>query len=667
MPVLNKINEITPHLNDTISRSDLYRRYRRAFDCLLDLDDLTMPFGPRDMIYVHDEEFEDNIYSVIEDMNDTISIVIGYAGVGKSTSLRYKFGYYHPAPVFYKKNEKVLIFPSNFNGHLETRENYEGENCNIDSDVVRDDLRKRIESVCSFLESRCFGLKERFLSKEGQEEFYNYLKETNPKTLENLSFSDMMELNEEEQKKKRLEYAYNNEKFIFIATKLKYYMGCKECSCEKIILILDDIEPLLYDQQKALVMQYSRFISCMKNRLESISEKPFIINLIISMRPYTYRELNRDEAFRAFYITRQVYKFNTLDFGELLQKKIEYYSNEIPHKNKTSWNEACNILKILVGKFDSRYSEMVKNLNLWNIRDSINIFKSILMNRMWIQRNMEKTAAFSISEDNYIFNNITVLRAISCGSEHTYRYHLDNLVPNILQNSRNGRKNYCFIILSIMRHFTIGTSIENLYGSDPKEFGELCKMYCYMFPNKSNINQDVEYALNFLFYSKILLKGINDIKDEKHGEGKLVLQEGNLLYLSPRGYEVWNMLGSDSVYLELCREDIFRNYEGIEEFALSSYELMRTGKQEMIFVDLLRMLLELINEEENYVRYAIDHGTLPQYLNAFGNVVIGKILLSGIDNSIIYSCNGWRDDINEMRKNVIEGITHIEKMFDENS
>lgn len=637
---------------DSIAKSDIYTRYRVAFDKLLTLDDMTMPYGPGDMFYVSDSDFEEDIRAVLNDTDDSMSVVIGYGGVGKSTSLRHIFKYKSPGATFYGEDERVLVFSAHYNGHVASGEGDTG------CIAVREDLRQRIDSVCSFLEKHCDGLYERFVSDKGQDEYYAYIEKTNGQVLENLSYKEKLSLSMEEQRLEKLERATEKDGFTCAATKLKYYMGCKECHCEKIVIILDDIEPLLYKKQRELVMQYSKFISCMKNRLEEISEKPYSVNLIMSMRPYSYMELNRDEAFKAFFITRHIFKQNRIDFGEFLEKKIRYYSAEIPHINEKSWNEACEILKIFTTKFGSQYSEMIKNLVLWDTRESVGVFKDVLMNRVWIQRNMEKMAAFSINEDNYVFNNITVLRAISCGSSFIYRELEDNPIPNILQNSR-GDECWWFQILSIIAHFRPKSKTQYTYGSEPEKVSRMYNMYKVVFPNMDGMKEKIKYSLDFLLKNKIVMRGINDVNDK----GQEQISDDTLLHLSPRGYELVRMAGNDSVYLELCREAVYRDYSCEGSICQSSYELMRTGNQYMIFVDLLWFVLELLEEEEKYIKYSSTHNTLPQYINAFGKNVISSMFLAGIENSIRYS--GHDDDgrIIDVRNRVNEKIMKLQMML----
>lgn len=155
------------------------------------------------------------------------------------------------------------------------------------------------------------------------------------------------------------------------------------------------------------------------------------------------------------------------------------------------------------------------------------------------------------------------------------------------------------------------------------------------------------------------MRGINDVNDK----GQEQISDDTLLHLSPRGYELVRMAGNDSVYLELCREAVYRDYSCEGSICQSSYELMRTGNQYMIFVDLLWFVLELLEEEEKYIKYSSTHNTLPQYINAFGKNVISSMFLAGIENSIRYS--GHDDDgrIIDVRNRVNEKIMKLQMML----
>lgn len=634
--------------NERGARSDLYTRYKIAFDKILPLNDTRFNSKKDLATYLPDKDLDLELESVKKDESDSLSILIGYGGIGKSTSLKHFFNFSSSVPTFIS-DERIIVFPAIFNGNVINTEKKE----NI-SDQIQNNLALRIDSVCTLLENEYPDLKKEFYSDKGQSEFYEYIYKTNPRILELLPYDQRLNLTEEEEKMKKLHYAYNNERFICSATKLKYYLGNKKCISSKIIVILDDIEPLPYKVQIELVMQYSRFFECMRNTFDTGLNKEYVINGIFSMRPHTYRILKEYRAFKAFFVTRVIYKNNMLDLAEFFRRKIKFYTDSIAHENKASWNEACRVLDILNKKFNARYSTMIKNLSLWNTRDAIALYKQVLENRVWIQRNMEKTAGFTVSEDNYIFNNITVLRAIACNHYYVYAQRENCCVPNVLLNTADNRKNYSLIIMYIFLLFHAGDEEKDwLYGKKFMSYKEIIDCFVKTFPDMDEIKDDVKVAIKYLFQQKVLRKSINDTDKIEFLDSPNSLNNASLLYLSPKGSEIWKMLSSDSVYLELCREDYYRDYDNPENIKESSYELMLAGKQILIFYDLISLLLELINMEYIYIQTATKNQTIDIYKNYFGNSVIIEYLYLGVSRSIDYSGNSGDKEL-RVRKALLE-------------
>ena len=649
-----RINELVGTKYEQTAYSDLYTRYKVAFDKLLALEDIREPFGPGGLVYLPDEQFESELNGIFTDIEDTVSVVIGFPGVGKSTTLRYVFNYESPGASFYDHNGvKALIFAAHYNGHVNSDIMEDGARAKL---ALRDDLQQRIESVCSYIEEFYPVLWSRFTSELGKEEFYKYLKKTNRQVLQHLSYEDMMTLAPSERRDKELALAFEKERFTYMATKLKYYMGCKEFPEDRLVVILDDIEPLSFELQKELVMQYNKFLKCMLNGDESIAEKPFTVNLIISMRPYTYCLLNKVQEMTAFTKRRRIFRRNHINFGKLLEKKISYYTDEIPKENSESFENACIVLRRLMDKFDYQYSEMVKNLTNWNIRDSVNIFRDILKNRNWIQRNMERTASFSIDEGHYVFNNITVLRTISCGSKFYYRESDENLIPNLLQNARGG-DSYCFVLLSLFALFKPYDVQGYSYTNDPETIGNIKKTYFEIFPKMEGLDKKIDFAISYLYRKKVLLHGIDNKNYDE-------LRDDTLLQFSPKGYELARMIRNDSVYMEVCREAIYRDYSSDYRCSQSSYELMRQGKQYKIFKDLLVLQGELLDEEEFYIRFAEEVGSLSRYITAFGGLVSGMFLI-GIEKSIKYSGYIGDDRVYPLKREIEQRIQELSERLDE--
>ncbi len=659
-----RINEMSIYRNSVSQKSDLYTRFKPAFERLLRLNDFRNNSPKGRELYIPDEELDKELDDILRDNADSLSILIGYAGIGKSTSLRNYFNYTNSVPE-YQADKKILIFPASYNGcvntEVENELSYDIDEKSELAQKVREDMTLRIESINSYLEEKYEELKRTFDSEEGQMEFYQYLRKTNAHVLEHVPYNERRKLSKKEEIMKRLEYACEKEKFICAATRLKYYLGKDICECEKVIVILDDIEPLPYAQQKVLIMQYARLFECLKNTCRELSNKEYVVNVIIGMRPHTYRIMKEYRAFKAFYINNEILKRNMVDIGKLFQKKIEIYEDEIPHENIDSWNSAKRAVGILSNKFHSRYAEMIKNLSIWNTREAMDIYKRVLENRVWVQKNIEKASSFVINVDDYIFNNITVLRAIACRNNYVYKHYEGEIVPNILYSTPE--RNYGFLCMCVFACFHMDEKVDYAYGTESISYAELLNRLVTSFTGYQSIEEDAKKVINYLFINKLLRKSINDTDKLELLDKEESLKEDSLLYLSPRGFEIWRMIESDSVYMELCREDCYRNYDETEKNSESSYELFLNGQQDVIFKDLLGFLYELLDEEMKYINFANENHTIDIYKGHFGSHVMFKRFYTGIKRSIEFSGYLGYSSLNENLEKVEEKIYTIESFL----
>lgn len=623
-----KISQVSPLRNMVCSKSDIYRKYRIQIDKLISSSDIRPGSEEEKLFYIQDVETEGKLQAIYEDEADSLSLFIGYAGIGKSTVLRNFFNFNNSA-ISESGDGNAIIFPMSCNGRV------------LDDKEIIDDFTIRISSVCAFLEMKEPELGRWFSTASGQHSFYEYINNTNPKILEHVPYNEYIASSPSELESKKLNYAFLKERFIFMATKLKYYLGRNECRYNKIIVILDDVEPLPYYAQKKLIMQYVRFYECMRNVYEVNSEKKYVVNMLISIRPHTNRILNAENDFKAYYVTREIIKEDMVDLHELFTRKILYYSKKVTIENKDSWDIATRILLILSGKFNGKYKNLIKNISLLNTRDALKAYALVLSNRIWIQKNADKNPEFTIKESDYLFNNITVLRALACEQYYVYARRGQYLVPNILLNSMD--KNYSIINLCLLNCFLREDGKNYSYGKEYKTGEDISKFFMEVFPNYPCLEEDVNKMTKYFYNEKILRKSINDTeREESQDEEGMTLQ--SKLYLSPKGYEIANMLSSDSVYFELCREEYYRIMD-TEPSAQSSFELMQTGKQITIFCDLLILLKELIAEEQKFLLYAKEHHTIELYHLYFGNEILCERIYQGVCRSIEYSGNMYDRDI----------------------
>lgn len=105
-------------------------------------------------------------------------------------------------------------------------------------------------------------------------------------------------------------------------------------------------------------------------------------------------------------------------------------------------------------------------------------------------------------------------------------------------------------------------------------------------------------------------------------------------YVSSRGEEIWEMFTTDSVLMEMYRED-FVFADGTTR--LPSKELMDNGEQTVIFLDLIKMENILCDEEEKMIKIALTNQSYSKYISMFGNKSLTEHMLEGIQRSLEYS------------------------------
>lgn len=615
-----KINQISTLKDKRGVESDIFRRFRYAFYNILSS-------SGREETYIHDFETEQKLLDAFNIQNNTLLFLIGYAGIGKSTVLRYFYGFKNASPLI-DEEKRAIIFPNIFNGNL----------MNWEEDKFVDELSRRICTVCSLLERKYPELREIARSEAGQEELYEYICETNPHILQHVSYEEVFDLDRKQELLLRLSKAERKDPLIFTATRLKYYLGKRCCGCDKIVILVDDVEPLSYKAQKYLVLQYSKLFDCMQNVASAVKEKDYLVKVIFSVRPYTYRHLLKERDFMAYFISTPIYKSSMIDLAQYFTDKVKKYEPFIPNENKKSWDDAIKALDILCTKFQSYYQNLIKTIAIGNTRDAIELTSRVLMNRIWVEKDIEKSSSFTVNLNDYVFNNITVLRAISCENYYVYnpRRLVKSYVPNIFNNSPD--HNSGVIALLILAYFSDSGNMDcfqNAYGQDSVDCISIIQLFDEIFPDYPNIERYVWETLVELYNEKILRKAINDITCSEEDDDPLLKE--SLIYLSPRGHRIRQLLSADSVYLELCREDVYRDYTTPENNPKSSYELLQEGKQVDIFKDLCNILSVLIEEEMNLIQYSCKYNTISEYKKYFGAESVCRWIYNGIENSVRFS------------------------------
>lgn len=626
-----RINDGFKHINK-IGASDIYRKFKMQFDALFNPKEIAKSKEEFEKIYVHDKDFEDEIEEFRKSVGSMAAFCVGYTGIGKTTSLRYCFDLGIKNVTVYNEKRKELVFPSFFDGHN-----------NLETDFS-DALAKKIGSVCSYLERQNPDLKKHMKSKTGLSELVAFIEETKPEIVE-VDPLKLVKMSEIEEVHYKLNFAYNNYKYSYNAIRLKYMIAKKYDKYERLIIILDDVESLPFEEQQNLIRLYLSFFDCMANT-EFPENSEYNINLLISLRPHTYRLFNSNRSIEAYPIVgNPITKDKPADLTELFEKRFDYYTETNPRVigNIESWNECYDHLKELNQLFQGQYKSMIINLCFMNIREALACYARIFANRLWVQKNKEVYAEFTINVPDYTFNSITIIRALACNESKVYFNDANNLLPCLFLNDRQRDYTiYCLLLLSL---FYNRKARNEYYGENSQKKEKLIIELEDIF--SSEIVQKFEECILHLFTIKLLRKSIRDKDDYKALDRKDSLKDDSLIYLSSKGEEMWDMFAHDSVLLEMFREAVYRNCEKVDFNMQCSFELIETGQQKEIFIDLLKYIEYLSYLEDDLRNSVTDEVKKRRYMDMFGNEMVVLHLLEGVKCSLKYSGKGEEQDIKD--------------------
>lgn len=647
--------------------SDLYRKFKFQFDNLLSADDIPTNEEDFEQLYVSDSNFERELNSFLSSIRNSTKFCIGYTGIGKSTSIRHCLGLgvsnvtRFQTKSYVTPNKRIIVFPTFLDAARK-----------LEDDLL--DITSRIATVCTTLEENHPELYDVMGTVVGRKQFYDFVRNHTPKILEIKDDFALSNLSAEERITKRLKYAQEHHSFEYTANKLKFYIKCKYNSYDRLVILLDDIETLPEKQQCEVIEKFLQFFSCMNNT-DFPTDSDYRINLLISIRPHTLRlyheystTYRRLEAFPL--VTNPVLKKSAVKLNLMFKKRFDFYTSQSLKTvgNRETWDNCYRELMRLNDSFGGKYKDMILNLCFMNIREALATYTKILANRFWVQGNRLKESSFTIDSQEYSFNNINVIRAIGCGNSAVFTGTEDSVIPNMFLSTES--EDFSIQCLIVMRYFIlyaqrVGSTKEIAYGENTLKLGKVRQQWLNAVGEERT--QLLYRALVYLFEKKILRKSIEDIDDIETIDTEASLNQNSKLYISPLGYELMEMLGRDSVLLEMLRECAWRDYEGRNDSysCKTSFELLLQKEQDKIFIDLLEYI-DYLREEEEKMFFEPDGSVdLLAYRTIFGSSMLVMQLLVGVEKSLNYSGIMAMSDVlkkfRQTKKHIIESSGRLQE------
>lgn len=622
-------------------RSDIFRKFQKQFRYLLQY-----PISIDDSQYVeqsttyYDEAFDEFVNGLSSD----VRFLVGYTGTGKSTFIRHYLGITNASPRMY--NENTIVVPSVWNGIQLSDDKYQDE--------IAEHISRMFSSCLSIInqdQAKTFPLND-------LEKMVEYIRATRADILANLTLQEKMMYVGQYDKECAavLQKTADTRKIEYASSSLKYFIEEYASNIERIILVIDDVETLASDKLRTLVASYFHLYNCFHN---TTPKKRLIVNLLISLRPHSYRYLKEKlphEQFSSYgnYMLNNnyvIWRDKIPSIQKLFESRFEYaVRNTDTPGNRESWWVSKNALFNLVSKFDNQYVSMIQDLCHMNIRAIMDCFQMILSNRIWCQDARVITEYPSVSENEYDFNNIVnITRTLSCGESTMYsgkcrvQFNPNNFVdlqlaptmdnsaafiPNILVSPETRQCDVLLLYIMYFMEYKFSSGENTINNTEfitvRQIMDEINNLLCL------DSTYDLLSAIHYLFQNRIVRKSIYDRDSEKELN---VLTEDNYVYFTKKGSRLIQMLRADCVLLELYREDTLRAYSD-DAYYKSSYELVNEKRRDLLFSDLITYANEIYQNEDEYIRRAIASPSRKAFIEAFSLYCISEIVISGIEKSL---------------------------------
>lgn len=564
-----------------------------------------------DVFWEEDDEAKKQMDSFLTDAGEQRLLFVGALGIGKTRFLRRYFSLFN-GENFKIENENLVIFLlGDGSGVVENHNNM-------------DYFAEEFEKICEYYEKK-YVKKEEWVSVNAKK-FCLFVMEVKKDVLAHPWIS----MDEDESTyKEEIRVLIERKPLTYYIMKLKYYLLMIK-KCKNVVLVCDNIK-----DTKSYETVIEKINGCIRN-YDSNKYQGYHTKTVFVMNDYTYQKIS-DELGTLF--DKRITKEKKLNIQGLIDERFNYALRAgekwmIEREfDESALYSAKSAIDELNTRFNHKYQKMILGLSMYDKKKVLQCYKKIIFNRTWVRKKR-----FSYAKDvkdintDFLFNNITCIRALGCGNEQVYNpdKQSDSFIPNILYNTEE--EEYCIYNLLLMKYFL--RNQRKCFYKDEKEILDVCKKIW---------GEGLEYtrfrsALNYLIKMNI----VECIREETTSDKR----PDKNYSITTKGSVLWDMFLGDSMLMELFREDYYRFCDS--DNMKSGYELLSAEKQYIIFEDLLWMIGQFIADENKLYEIAFDRGYGTEYEVVFGKKRMAFYLLEGIKKSITYSCSRSNTDLKNL-------------------
>ncbi len=650
-------------------RNDIFRKFEKQYKyCFLN------PISIPDELYI---EHRNNTYKEAFDVffnsgESDIKFFIGYTGVGKTTFIKHYFGY---STLGVSLRGDSAIIPTSWDGRK------------IPEDYTHF-IDTQISNVIDNLIKQLYKSYEDIILCES-DEVLDFIEGSRPDILSSLTIEEIIrsKANGCTLNQFKLQKCKNNTPVEFSCSLLKYVITKQKLKqpINRLIFIIDDLETLSQSKLCYILDSYIKIYACMHN----ISPRP-IVNLLVSLRPHSFRYLRNDITHQYIssygnYLQLEIYRLIKNEIPDIKKIFITRFENAIKNTpkpgNPSTWDAAKKVFYEIINDFDDNLVSMISDLCHMNIRAITDCFQMILSNRVWCQEFDEDTGHPTVRQSDYRFDVVNVIRTLACGENPIYtgnndiQFNSNNaagiqarpsfddskvFIPNLFINLVTRE---CDVLPAVIVQYLDGY-FSSMSGTPPHtEFitkDVLCDNLYIAFCRNVSKEQIIK-VVDYLFENRIVRKSIIS-KDSD--ESINLLRGDDYIYLTLKGSRLLQMLESDSVLLEVYREDI-RRYYSDDTYYKSSFEMISSNNRFLLFEDLIKLADEIYHNEDMYQGYIVRNASSTSFYTA--TFPITTRILNGIEKSLTRSQNLDMDKKSNLQNSIIQLRRRINERISENS
>ncbi len=493
--------------------SDLYKRFRRIFDVLLNSTNPGHERQEFDEWYVENPTLEPELeYILFKNTTDVIRFFIGHTGIGKSTVLNHVCK--GDKSEFDRSRRAYLIRLA----------------CNPTL-ITSDEIWHKW--LCSAIEGAAAAIGPEASAGITPEAMADFINENRQDLLfrpEMPTDATVMDRADALRKADRRAYALEWLKLAALHV----------TEIEHLVLVLDDIESLPSSLQAQAVAEMLHTYKCLQNNLN----RRYRLSLLIVMRPDTYRVLCREQTSTAYAFDEILFDM-PVDLYRLFDVRFQTAQTKqdlMLIGNSAEWARSFDILKNLSREVRHGFGEEIVRLANYNVRESLRWFLRMLQNRKWFQKDANPQAAFRLEEFDYATNDAAMIKALAMPRYDMYFDNEEVLVANLLHNTQRPASDLA--VSYIVRYYSAQTQGDGRkFGGYVLDLKELLERLEDLFPGYAGIHDHFEYAIGWMARRGLLWQS----------------KEDTMLYsITPRAMQLWQFLEENTVLLQCYREDCYR-------------------------------------------------------------------------------------------------------------